>query len=230
MGAIYLIRHGQASFGTGQYDMLSDTGFAQSRVLGESLKQRTPKVDLVITGGMRRHRETAETALTAMGVTAELEIDAGWEEYDHVAILAAYQPRWADQVLMKEEFAQLPNGRQLFQREFANAVARWAGGQHNNDYPESWAGFCARVEQAMHRLRQRLGKSQTVLVFTSGGPVSAVAQRMLHINDANAFRLNWTLANAGITKLIYSSQAIYLSTLNDHAHFEGAHADLITYR
>lgn len=230
MGAIYLIRHGQASFGAGDYDKLSKTGFAQARVLGESLKLRTPDPDLVLCGGMRRHCETAQTALEAMGHPPLWEDDAGWAEYDHVAVLAAHKPRWSNQVLMKAELAATLNPRKAFQEEFEKAIARWVGGAHNDDYPESWAGFCARVEQALTRLRERLGKSQTALVFTSGGPITAAIQRLLHLPDENAFRLNWTLANAAVTKLIYSDRGLYLSTVNDHAHFEGVHANLITYR
>ncbi|HEY0660456.1 MAG TPA: phosphoglycerate mutase family protein, partial [Lysobacter sp.] len=59
MSAIYLIRHGQASFGDGDYDRLSPLGLEQSRVLGETLRVRAPQVDLVVCGGMLRHRQTA---------------------------------------------------------------------------------------------------------------------------------------------------------------------------
>ncbi|MEW6167082.1 MAG: histidine phosphatase family protein [Pseudomonadota bacterium] len=230
MGAIYLIRHGQASFGTGNYDRLSETGFEQARVLGESLRTRVPAADLVICGNMRRHCETARTALDAMGRPAQWEEDGGWAEYDHVAVLRAFKPAWADQARLTAELMALPDPRRAFQEAFEQAIARWVGGQHNDDYPESWSGFCTRIEQALNRLHQRLGKSQTALVFTSGGPITAVVQRLLRLGDERTFRLNWTLANAALTKLIYSSRGLYLSTLNDHAHFEGAHAHLITYR
>jgi broad specificity phosphatase PhoE len=156
--------------------------------------------------------------------------DAGWAEYDHVAVIAAHRPDWSDQTRMKADLAGLPNPRRAFQQEFEQATARWIGGLHNDDYPESWGGFCARVQNALQRLHARLRKSQTALVFTSGGPISAVAQRLLHLPEENTLRVNWTLANAAISKLIYSERALYLSTLNDHAHFEGVRADLITYR
>ena len=61
MGAVYLVRHGQASFGKADYDALSETGFEQARVLGESLRARLPRPDALFTGSLRRHRETAET-------------------------------------------------------------------------------------------------------------------------------------------------------------------------
>jgi len=230
MGAIYLVRHGQASFGAADYDALSDHGIEQSRVLGTALKSRIASVDLCVCGGMRRHRQTAEGALQAMGLPLQWIDDDAWREYDHVAVLAAYRPAWADQTLMRAELARLPNPRQAFQTAFAAAVERWVSGLHNDDYPESWAGFCARVDGALRGLRERLGKSQTALVFTSGGVISAVAQHLLHLSDTHTYQLNWTMANASVTKLIYSERSLYLSTLNEHAHFEGALSHLITYR
>lgn len=230
MGAIYLIRHGQASFGAADYDQLSDTGLEQGRVLGASLHARVPAHDLVVCGGMRRHRETAEQCLRAMQREPHWEEDPGWAEYDHEAILNAYRPGWADKEAMKADLALLENPRRAFQEIFERAIARWVGGEHEADYPESWTAFRARVEGALTRLRQRLGKSQTALVFTSGGPITAVVQHLMQLPDDRAFRLNWTLANCGITKLIYSDRGVYLSSLNEHSCFEGANARLITYR
>ncbi|HCT4576619.1 TPA: histidine phosphatase family protein, partial [Pseudomonas aeruginosa] len=37
MGSIYLIRHGQASFGADDYDVLSPTGIRQAEILGDHL-------------------------------------------------------------------------------------------------------------------------------------------------------------------------------------------------
>src|SRR3546814_10473498 len=68
MGAIYLIRHGQASFGAVDYDKLSKRGVEQAAVLGQALAARGVKPDVVICGGMLRHRETALGCLQAMGL------------------------------------------------------------------------------------------------------------------------------------------------------------------
>ena len=230
MGAIYLIRHGQASFGSADYDQLSRVGVEQAGVLGTALKSRIAKVDLQLCGGMRRHHQTAAGVLDAMAIGHDWEDDDGWREYDHVAVLAAYRPQWADQTVMTAELTREADPRRAFQQAFAAAVQRWVEGLHNDDYPESWAGFCARIDSALLRLRERLGKSQTALVFTSGGPIAAVAQQMLRLDDEHTYKLNWTLANAGVTKLIYSERSLYLSTLNEHAHFEGGDSRLITYR
>ncbi|NKF23942.1 histidine phosphatase family protein [Solimonas marina] len=229
MGVIYLIRHGQASFGAGDYDKLSPLGIEQGAILGQALAARGVTPDAVVCGAMKRHRETAQACLSAMQQPAEWVEDAAWNEYDHETMVAAYKPGFRDKAVMATELAATPNPRRAFQEIFAEAQRRWIGGEHDADYPESWAGFCARVDTALTTLQNTLGRSKTALVFTSGGPIGAAAQRLLGLSDERAIRLNWTLANAAVTKLIYSERSLYLSTLNEHAHFEHD-ARLITYR
>ena len=229
MGAIYLIRHGQASFGTGDYDKLSKLGVEQATVLGRALAARGVMPDVVVCGGMLRHRETAQACLTAMRRAAEWQDDPAWNEYDHETMVEAYRPRFRNKAVMAAELAASLHPRRAFQDIFAEAMKRWIGGEHDADYPESWTAFCARCVDATKRLHGALGRSQTALVFTSGGPICAVVRELLGLSDERAIRLNWTLANAAVTKLIYSERGLYLSTLNEHAHFEHD-SSLITYR
>ncbi|NUQ87355.1 MAG: histidine phosphatase family protein, partial [Glycomyces artemisiae] len=58
MGLLLLVRHGQASFGADDYDVLSETGWEQARLLGRWLAERRVTPTAVVQGGMRRHRET----------------------------------------------------------------------------------------------------------------------------------------------------------------------------
>ncbi|RKH62885.1 histidine phosphatase family protein [Corallococcus llansteffanensis] len=230
MGVIYLVRHGQASFGAADYDKLSELGVEQARVLGESLRSRLPRVDVVVTGTMLRHRETAAACLQALGVEVEPRRMAGFDEFDHEEVVVRHMPRYADAGVLREELATTRDPRRAFQELFTQAVARWVQGGHDGEYKESWAGFKARCLEAMNALVATLGPSKTALVFTSGGPITAVSQELLGIPDEHAFRTNWTLANCGMTKVLYSERGRYLSTLNEHGHFEGEHRALITYR
>lgn len=230
MGAIYLIRHGQASFGQSDYDQLSETGFTQSRVLGEALRPRVPALDAALSGTMRRHRQTAETCLAAMQSQPKLAEAAGFNEYDHDEIVVRFKPEYADQAFRLADMAKQANPRRAFQEMFTQAISRWVSGRHDADYKESWLAFRARCTKALDETIRQLGPSKTALVFTSGGPITAIAQELLQIPDQHAFGLNWTLANCGVTKVIYSERGKYLASLNEHAHFEGARRDLITYR
>ena len=229
MGAVYFVRHGQASFGQADYDQLSDTGFEQARVLGEALRSRVLKLDAVFMGTMTRHRQTAETCLAAMGMGLEPQRLAGFDEFNHDELLHRHTPRYADPAVLREELTKAADPRRAFQELFAQAVARWVNGPAE-EYTESWPAFRQRCTQALDAVLQALGPSGTALVFTSAGPISALCQGLLHIPDEHAFQLNWTMANAAVTKVIYGERGRYLSTLNEHAHFEGARRALITYR
>jgi broad specificity phosphatase PhoE len=230
MGAIYLVRHGQASFGKLDYDRLSETGYEQARVLGTALRQRIPQIDAVATGAMVRHRQTADACLQAMQRTIVCQEIPGFNEFDHDQIIQRYEPRYTNRLALTFDMAKSLKPRRAFQEMFEKAVARWISGQYDSDYTESWSSFRARCVHALDTLIESLGPSKTAIVFTSGGPITAICQRHLHIPDEHAFKLNWTLTNCAVTKFIYGSRGLYMSTVNDHAHFEGARSNLITYR
>lgn len=230
MGALYLIRHGQASFGAEDYDALSETGVRQAQVLGEALRARLPRVDVVVCGGLRRHRQTAEACLGAMGLPLSFREDRGWDEYDHQEVLWAHAPHFREQGRMLEELGRAADPRRAFQEVFGEACTRWASGAHEADYRESWPAFQARVEGALGRLTGSLGKGQTALVFTSGGVIGAVCRGLLGLSDADTFRLSWTLANASLTKVLVGGRGLTLSTLNEHGHLESVGPELVTYR
>jgi broad specificity phosphatase PhoE len=231
MGAIYLIRHGQASFASSDYDKLSSIGGEQSRILGQALAARKVTPDVVVCGAMLRHRETASGCMAALSPAPGWDEDSGWNEYDHEAMLEAYDPRFTRKTNIAAEM--LKSGmdpRRAFQELFSKAAARWVSGQHDEDYDESFGEFCARVEAALARLTERLGKSKTALVFTSGGAISAVAKALLGLPNDRTMPLSYTLANASVTKVIVGSGGVRLMSLNEHAHFEGLDPKYLTYR
>ncbi|ATB39048.1 phosphoglycerate mutase [Cystobacter fuscus] len=230
MGAVYLVRHGQASFGKSDYDALSETGFEQARVLGESLRSRLPRPDALFTGSLRRHRETAEACQSTWGVDLKLQSLPGFDEFDQDELIRLHTPRYADPATLRQEVLSTADPRRAFQELFTQAVARWVSGQHDAEYKETWSAFRQRCTQSLDTVLKTLGPSATGVVFTSGGPITAVCQELLHLPDEHAFRINWMLTNCGVTKLIYSERGRYLSTLNEHSHFEGARRALITYR
>ena len=127
--------------------------------------------------------------------------------------------------------ATTANPRRAFQDLFAVAVERWLSGEFDEDYAESWPSFQQRCWKGLHQIIEQAGPSQDIWVFTSGGPITAIAQQLLTIPDSHIFNLNWSLVNAGVTRLLYSGNRLSLSYLNNHAHLEQhRRADLVTYR
>lgn len=231
MPAIYLIRHGQASFGAEDYDQLSPLGEQQSRMLGDWLQRCGQRPARVVAGSLKRHRQTAEACLESLpgGYAGEWQIGQGFDEFDHHEVLVRYRPEFDERAVLGQFLADSGNPRQAFQQVFTAAVARWVGGEHD-DYSESWVGFKARCNAALAELTVQAAEGAT-WVFTSGGPISVIVQQLLAIPDRKIFDLNWTLANTGVTRLMYRPGQVSVGTVNAFPHLEAAgDPQLITYR
>lgn len=232
MGVIYLIRHGQASWGSSDYDDLSELGEQQSTLVGEALAGRVGELDVVVCGAMRRHRQTAELALAKMGLELPADEDAGWNEFDHQQVITRHKPLYRSRAVMVADLARRGDPRHAFQKMFEAALERWtsAGEAGEGEYSESWPAFSARSADALTRLAGRLGSGGTALVFTSGGPISAVGANLLGTGAPGWMQLNRVIANCSLTKMVTGRSGVSLVTFNEHAHFEGEERGLLTYR
>ena len=86
MSVIYLIRHGQASFGTDNYDQLSAVGREQSAILGSYFADLREPIHGIYTGTLERQRETAQLVAAALAPNPPpLMLDAAF----HGRIIAA---------------------------------------------------------------------------------------------------------------------------------------------
>lgn len=225
MSAIYLIRHGQAHFGSADYDRLTPLGVEQAQVLGAALRERLPEPDAVYSGAMKRQQDTAAHCLAAMDRPAQWTVEAGFDEYDHRQIVDRQLDRAAMSALNSAS-----DRLRAFETLFVTAMQRWQFGAHDADYAESWAAYRARCLAALERVEAALAGSQTAFVFTSGGVIACIAQAVLEFPQERYAAFNWRLANAAITKLVCGRNGRFISTLNEHAHFEGAQSRLLTYR
>jgi broad specificity phosphatase PhoE len=225
MSAIYLIRHGQAHFGSADYDRLTPLGVEQAQVLGRALRERLPRPDAVFCGAMKRQQDTAAHCLAAMDLPPHWSLDAGFDEYDHRQIV----DRQVDRAAMNALNAASDRLR-AFETLFVSAMQRWQSGAHDAEYAESWTTYRARCLAALARVETTLASSQTAFVFTSGGVIACIAQAVLDFPLERYAAFNWRLANAAVTKLVCGRNGRFVSTLNEHAHFEGAQARLLTYR
>lgn len=237
MPVILLIRHGQASFGKPDYDKLSPIGHEQAGVLGRSLQRRIPAAHLVVRGEMRRHRETAEGCLRAMGAhepaspyPATPRVVSGFNEFDARDMIRRHDPLGLSRLMTAAKILKDRQARVHFEALFAEAMRRWTSGKHDGDYEEPWHVFAGRCNDAVDRLAKELEHGETAIVFTSAGPISAVAQRCLGLDGEQVQRLSQTLVNAGTTKLVVGQKGPQLSTLNEHAIFEPDAHRLLTYR
>ncbi|GAA1938244.1 histidine phosphatase family protein [Nocardioides hwasunensis] len=222
MSSILLVRHGQASFGAADYDELSPTGHEQARVLGAALASRGVAPDVVVAGGMKRHSQTATGVLDGSGWTTEVAVDAGWDEFDHVQVLAVHD---------RPTSVEGETGRVAFQRWFEEATLSWTSGGHDGAYDEPFAAFTDRVGASLARLTDSLPRKGSAVVVTSGGPIAWAVATLLADDPAVRtglwLRLNPVSVNSGVSTVVRGSRGTTLVSFNAHDHLS---ADLLTYR
>ena len=231
MTTIYLIRHGQASFGAESYDKLSPNGELQAILLGQYFNQILKEAPYVVAGSMQRHQQTATLALALCFPEVEFETDQAWNEFNHQQVFAQYEPRFNQPHLLKQDVENEINPRAYLAKIFEGAIGRWTGGEYHHEYDESWPHFKNRVESALQNLCDELAKTKPryAVVFTSGGVISVVAGKLLELNPNRTFALNWAMTNASMTTLRLVGNEPQLLSLNEHHFIKAENSQLLTW-
>jgi broad specificity phosphatase PhoE len=224
---VLLIRHAQASFGTTDYDVLSDRGHTQVRALHRALVRRGIMPDRVATGSLRRQRDTGRPWADALG--AAITIDERWNEYDHDDVLSHHSTVRARLARTATDAAPAPSSRD-FQVVLDQALQAWVDAGAASQAARTWPGFLADVNAALDDLGDGLGSGETALVFSSSGVIAAVAATLIGLSDRAFVPLNRVSVNTSITKVIVGNHGKTLVSYNDHSHLEDAGGDLVTYR
>lgn len=231
MTTIYLVRHGQASFGAASYDQLSPNGELQAKVLGHYFEHILKDEPWVIAGGMKRHQQTAELALQACFPEAEPRICTAWNEFNHQQVFARYEPRFNQPELLKEDVAKEENPRAYLSKIFEGAIQRWTNGEFHHEYDESWPDFKQRVEGGLSTLCEELAQSKPryAVVFTSGGVISVAVGKLLGLSPAHTFALNWAIVNCSLTTLRLVGTEPQLLSFNEHHYIKAHDPQLLTW-
>lgn len=214
MSEVYFVRHGQASFGSSNYDQLSELGHQQARLLGEYFREREMSFDRILTGDMVRHRETAEGICTGMGLNgSEFEVLPQLNEFDFHTILQAYLVQFPDQALPDK-----PVVADFFKR-LKRAIALWSEGGLEGQLPETWQCF----EQRLLDVRQHIMaqyKGQRVLAVSSGGAIAMLVRQLLQAPSETMIELNLQTRNTALIHCVFNQHNMRLSSFNSVPHLD----------
>lgn len=237
MSEIYLIRHGQASFGAQNYDRLSPVGERQAAVLAAHLDQYEISFDAFYAGQLERQLKTAQPVCERYAGRAPHlaapTIRTAFDEYSSEPVLMArLESDPPAESTGENPMDTLRNDRRAFQVYFSEAVHQWTAGKFDGvPGVEPWKTFCQRVETGLQDIMQRHGRNQRVAIFTSGGPISAILQTALGLSNRVTIELSWQVMNASLTCLKYNTRGMALSFFNNVSHLLIAKDDsLLTYR
>lgn len=221
MGKLYLVRHGQASFGAADYDQLSPLGQRQCERLGAYLAERGQRFDAVYTGTLRRHQQSLAGIASGLAGLPETKQLPGLNEYDSEAVVRAIHPGELSHPTTPEAV------RQHF-RLLREGLLSWMAGRSAPMGMPSHADFVAGVADALAQARQHA--TGDVLIVSSGGPISAAMGLVLGLVPEAVVDLNMRIRNSAITEFHASPKRHGLLSFNSLPHLDSPElANWVTY-
>ena len=221
MGNLYLVRHGQASFGADNYDVLSPLGMQQAVRLGEYFKSQGLVFDAALTGTLQRQISTHEGICQGMGTTPQALVWPGLNEYDSHALIATVHSGQLEKPTTPEMY------RHHF-RLLKNGLQKWMAGTASPEGMPTYPDFLHGVTSALDHVRTQCNGN--VLLVSSGGPISTAVGHILGCPPEATIELNLRIRNSSVTEFAFNPKRHMLVTYNTLPHFNmPEYADWITY-
>lgn len=211
MGTLYLVRHGQASFGADNYDQLSPLGWQQSRRLGQYFKERGYQFEAVITGTLQRHDETWQGIREGMGIALPVDRQPGLNEYDSEAVIRTVHP----------EPLKKPDSPEMYRHHFRllrEGLRQWMEGAVKPMGMPSYADFRSGVVAALDGVRTKY--TGNVLLVSSGGPISTAVGHILGTAPETTIELNFHIRNSAVSEFKFNPKGHRLVSYNTLNHLD----------
>ena len=208
MGTLYLIRHGQASYGEADYDRLSPRGIEQALAIGRWAAR--VGLDALYAGPLRRQQQTAQYAIEGAGGTLPVpQLVPELAEYPAYEMLQHLVPRL---VAEDPRFAQLTSAPtpRLLDQALHTILIRWSRDEWADEVAiagvERVGAFVARVRAALDRVLRAAGSGARLACVTSAGPIGVAVGLVFGVPAERMMRTGITIRNASITELRFRSK------------------------
>jgi broad specificity phosphatase PhoE len=221
MGTLYLVRHGQASFGAADYDQLSELGGRQCHELGRYFAARGQRFEAVLRGTLRRHEQSLAALTHGYGALPETLLWPGLNEYDSEAVVRAIHPG-------PLAAANTPELYRLHFGLLRKGLAAWMAGRTAPVGMPSYVEFASGVASALDHVRAQY--TGDVLMVSSGGPISTAVGWVLGTAPETSIELNLRIRNSAVTELVFTPKRHVLHSFNHTPHLDHAdRRDWVTY-
>lgn len=226
MSQLFLVRHGQASFGAANYDQLSELGYQQSAWLGEHFAELDIQFNRVVTGSLARQQQTAAGILQSCAQSVAVDTDSGFNEFDFHTLVRVYCHSCGIDV------PDTRDGGRLFFQMLRKAIHAWSQDElyvRSVELPtaqqpvhpalESWSEFHQRVSNAMQALICH-DSEHNILVVSSGGAMAMALSQILDCSVETLINLNMQTRNTGIHHLFFNPRGFQLAAFNSQPHLQ----------
>jgi broad specificity phosphatase PhoE len=231
VSTLYLVRHGQATAHSDDYDVLSPLGREQSQCLGRYLARQGAPLDAFYSGPLRRQLDTAAALREAAGAEGtdipEVEVLDGFSEIDARRLLhEAVKRVTPSHPSLGEELAaggpQDEDGKKAMRHMwgvFRKMLERWAAGE-SIDGIEPFEQLSDRVHASLRQIMRGHGRGRTIAVVTSGGPIAVVLKSALALRPDKTVGLLLAVLNSSVTEITYTPSELSLTAFNRIAHLD----------
>ncbi|MEZ5572029.1 MAG: histidine phosphatase family protein [Halioglobus sp.] len=235
MATIYLIRHGQASFGADNYDKLSPLGCRQAQVTGEYFRDIGITFDAVYSGDLSRQRETARLVIASQPGEVPHYIDPRFNEIQNDEQLKCLMPQVIERnPTVKALVDKGLSSSKDYQKVIDAVFNYWVSPECNDPRIQSWADYSNGARDALANVMQAQGAGKTVGIFTSGGTLATLVAQVLGLDGEQTYQFYEPVFNCSVTQLFYSRSKISLSYFNDCSFLQVMGRlqgeDLLSYR
>ncbi len=223
MSVIYMVRHGQASFGEENYDRLSKCGMEQARILAGHFIDVGLSFDAIYSGEIMRQQQTAQEIIDVYGKRSRAcpprSVIAEFDEYDSKAIIISQIGELIEQdPALVVELEKIYTDKRSFQIVFERVMFRWISGEHDKPGVETWESVKSRVASGLKKVMAANGRNKKILIVASGGSIAASVQYALGIGDEETQRISWQITNTSVSSFMYDGERITLSSFNSVSH------------
>lgn len=236
MSKLFFFRHGQASLGAANYDVLSDKGIRQSKLLGEYLLSEQILFDKIFVGPLKRQKDTfkaVKKCYAAQGIKLPSPIMInGLKEHNGIETMKKALPNLikTDPYLIALNKSNIDDPKKFMRNTmlgFQYFLREWAEGNIKIEGMPTWKQFREEVKDGLSQVLKASDKGENIGVFSSGGTISAITAECLGLTTQKAVaELNFSIRNTSFSTFLYTNQKFNLLSFNELPHLK---KDMITF-
>lgn len=236
MSKLFFFRHGQASLGAENYDVLSDKGRLQSQLLGEHLLSNHISFDRIFVGPLERQKNTfkaVQECYAAQGIDLPNPIVInGLKEHNGIETMKTALPNLikTDPYLIALNKNTLDDPKKTMRNTmlgFQYFLTEWAEGNITVEGMPTWKQFREEAKEGLAQILNATPKGENIGVFSSGGTISAITAECLGLtSEKTVAELNFSIRNTSFSTFLYTNQKFNLLSFNELPHLK---KDMITF-
>lgn len=218
---LVLVRHGQASLGTDDYDRLSERGHRQAERVAARLAEHLPARPRLWSGTLLRHRQTLAPLVAEH--TDEVVRSGDLDEFSTQGLVRAalqHAGRLGLDVPPRRQLLDPVAHLDVLLAWFPQVMAAWQDDGLTDPEVGTWSAFRERVLRPRSDWEATLRAGRSVIVVTSAGVIATLLATLAGRDLAWQRDLAVKLYNASVSELALVDGAWRIEACNCTRHLE----------